>query len=479
MSTIDTSTWNPDADLNVEIEGIPLNADAGIAQTWQVIRILMAAFKGDTSAIQALMVPFAGATSQENGTQGFVPAPEAGDENKVLQGDGTWGTVAAANHVHGNITSDGKVGTASGKPLVTGTGGAVEAGSFGTTAGTFCEGNDSRLSNARTPTSHTHVGTEVALTGYSKPSTTSAIAAADTVNAAVGKLEKDNDYLHDEFLLAKGVADNAYAVGTANTLLIEDLQDDKADDTAVVHKTGNETIAGTKTFNSTISGSVSGNAGTATKIQRAPDGTSFVAGCTAGKALVNATHTGYGAIWNAKTKNYGVSMSTWPSSNDNVYIMAVTNANIASGTNSYARNMSWNADTGTLTSTAFSGTVLTSSDERLKTPLGDIPDAVLDAWEDVQWGEFQYLEAAAEKGKSARLHLGLIAQRVKAVFEAKGLDACQYGILCRDKNDGTWSVRYAEALAMEAVCQRRRADRLEKRLADLEARLTATEVANG
>ena len=39
----------------------------------------------------------------------------------------------------------------------------------------------------------------------------------------------------------------------------------KADDSAVVHNTGDETIAGTKTFSSTITGSVSGNAGTATQ----------------------------------------------------------------------------------------------------------------------------------------------------------------------------------------------------------------------
>jgi hypothetical protein len=47
-----------------------------------------------------------------------------------------------------------KVGTSSGLPLKTGSGGAVEAGSFGTSAGSFCEGNDARLSDARTPTAH-------------------------------------------------------------------------------------------------------------------------------------------------------------------------------------------------------------------------------------------------------------------------------------------------------------------------------------
>ena len=34
---------------------------------------------------------FTGATSQNAGVGGIVPAPSAGDENKVLKGDGTWG----------------------------------------------------------------------------------------------------------------------------------------------------------------------------------------------------------------------------------------------------------------------------------------------------------------------------------------------------------------------------------------------------
>lgn len=42
-----------------------------------------------------------------------------------------------------------------------------------------------------------------------------------------------------------------------------------AQDSAVVHNSGNETIAGTKTFSSTIGGSISGNADSATKLQTA------------------------------------------------------------------------------------------------------------------------------------------------------------------------------------------------------------------
>jgi hypothetical protein len=57
------------------------------------------------------------------------------------------------SHTHGNITNSGAVGTTANLPLKTGTNGVVEAGSFGTAAGSFCEGNDARLSDARTPSS--------------------------------------------------------------------------------------------------------------------------------------------------------------------------------------------------------------------------------------------------------------------------------------------------------------------------------------
>lgn len=39
--------------------------------------------------------PFTGATDSTNGTKGMVPAPQAGDENKYLRGDGTWAQLNA------------------------------------------------------------------------------------------------------------------------------------------------------------------------------------------------------------------------------------------------------------------------------------------------------------------------------------------------------------------------------------------------
>jgi len=59
------------------------------------------------------------------------------------------------SHTHGNITNDGSVGSTANLPLITTTAGAITTGTFGTTANTFCQGNDSRLSDTRTPTDNT------------------------------------------------------------------------------------------------------------------------------------------------------------------------------------------------------------------------------------------------------------------------------------------------------------------------------------
>ena len=53
---------------------------------------------------------------------------------------------ALTAHAHGNITNAGAIGTTASLPIITGTNGVLQAGSFGTTAGTFCQGNDARLS---------------------------------------------------------------------------------------------------------------------------------------------------------------------------------------------------------------------------------------------------------------------------------------------------------------------------------------------
>jgi hypothetical protein len=64
-------------------------------------------------------------------------------------------------HTHGNLTNAGAIGTTSGVPIITTTSGVLAAGTFGTAAGSFCQGNDSRLSDARTPTTHTHTASQI------------------------------------------------------------------------------------------------------------------------------------------------------------------------------------------------------------------------------------------------------------------------------------------------------------------------------
>jgi len=119
-----------------------------------------------------LLSPTGGVTSV-NGQTGVVTltasdvgaAPTSHSHNDLYYTESEIDTFllgkANAIHDHGNITSGGKIGTASGKPIITGTEGLLQAGEFGTTAGTFVEGNDSRLSDARTPTAHTHVIADV------------------------------------------------------------------------------------------------------------------------------------------------------------------------------------------------------------------------------------------------------------------------------------------------------------------------------
>lgn len=61
---------------------------------------------------------------------------------------------AASSHTHGNITNAGAIGSTANLPIITTTSGVLTAGAFGTTANSFCQGNDSRLSDSRTPTAH-------------------------------------------------------------------------------------------------------------------------------------------------------------------------------------------------------------------------------------------------------------------------------------------------------------------------------------
>jgi hypothetical protein len=91
-----------------------------------------------------------------SGTNTIKLTGSATGTDKIITFPNATGTVALTSHTHGSITSDGKLGSAANLPLITTTDGTISTGSFGTAANTFCAGNDARLSDARTPASHTH-----------------------------------------------------------------------------------------------------------------------------------------------------------------------------------------------------------------------------------------------------------------------------------------------------------------------------------
>lgn len=144
---------------------------------------------------------------------------------------------------------------------------------------------------------------------------------------------------------------------------------------------------------------------------------------------------------------------------------------------------------------------INTSDERFKQDIEALPDALLDAWEGIDWKQFRFKDAVAEKGEAARTHTGLVAQRVKAVLDAAGIDGAGYGFLCHDEWDDVyesvtvvdepahlndedelvpdrthveqrlakpagdrWSLRYEEALCIEAAYVRRELARIKARL---------------
>ena len=151
---------------------------------------------------------------------------------------------------------------------------------------------------------------------------------------------------------------------------------------------------------------------------------------------------------------------------------------------------------GGFTQTALS--VLSDAD--CKSDPRIMSDAMLDAAEEVEWVQYQYLDRIEAKGvDGARWHFGAIAQRYVEAFERHGLDATRFGFLCYDEWENVpafideergevlfpaieagarYGIRYEEALALEAAVQRRRYQRVLKLLDQANDRLDALEGAN-
>lgn len=117
---------------------------------------------------------------------------------------------------------------------------------------------------------------------------------------------------------------------------------------------------------------------------------------------------------------------------------------------------------------------ISTSDERAKEQIQDVPHIVLDAWGLVRVTMFKYIDAVAAKGAEARWHFSPIAQEIQAAFASKGLDAADYGLFCYDAwgpeydENGTlirpegnaYGLRYSECLMLEMAYTRRELSRI-------------------
>ena len=152
---------------------------------------------------------------------------------------------------------------------------------------------------------------------------------------------------------------------------------------------------------------------------------------------------------------------------------------------------------GRLWKQLFAGTAtINTADERLKQNVTPISDEVLDVWENIEWKQFKFKDAIAEKGEEkTRLHTGLIAQDIDRLYKSNNLDISKYGLFCYDEwkeeeeilddkgnivqeyspAGNQYSLRYEEALCMEAAYQRRENRRLKDRVSELENKVLQLE----
>lgn len=147
-----------------------------------------------------------------NGTQA------TGSLNTFARGDHVHPTDtsrAASSHTHGNITNDGKVGSASGKILTTGTNGVVQA------SDSITKSQISDFPTSMTPTSHTHgnlqnngqVGSTVA-------------ANKNVVTDSNGKITTENKYSHPTYTARTGKPTTDQTPSFGGTVTVSQITSD-------------------------------------------------------------------------------------------------------------------------------------------------------------------------------------------------------------------------------------------------------------
>jgi hypothetical protein len=163
---------------------------------------------------------------------------------------------------------------------------------------------------------------------------------------------------------------------------------------------------------------VAGSAGAFTSNLRlgvyAPNGAN---GCSI-SAIVNYAF-GSGASLALGTTPFGAAINALPTTR----VLIDPSGHLLAGTD----NTQTNGGASNRWSVVFAGTgTINTSDEREKTDIGEIPEAWLDAWADVEWRRFKFVDRV-------RWHIGLVAQQVHAAFAAHDIDAFEIGLCCYDE----------------------------------------------
>ena len=373
-----------------------------------------------------------------------------------------------------------------------------------------------------TPDSHNQASNTIdSLTGYIKPNSTSVITESDTLNEAIGKLEKalDGKQAAGDYLPLSGgtLTGNILFSGINNRVVGFQLTNNGSNldigwnwdngDGAGFALRSTDSSAGTPgSFDIFARNSTSGQKSLVGK----PDGTltwggsniiTAAGGTITGTLVLSKTTDASGTANNSPAlivggaatgahieidaneilcKSNGTTLTTLYLQDGNACTYLNTSAFGPNVTNKITCGAS-----GKVWKQLFAATTtISTSDERSKQQIDNIPDEVLDAWEEIGFKQFKFNDAVEEKGENARFHNGVIAQRIKSVFEKHNLDPYKYGFFCYDewdvhedpkddtspviRKENGYAIRYEEALVIEAAYQRRKNKQLEDRIKVLE-----------
>lgn len=226
-----------------------------------------------------------------------------------------------------------------------------------------------------------------------------------------------------------------------------------AADSAVVHNTGSETVAGAKTFTSAIIGRTAfANVSLASSSASDARGFRFsLSGATSDTIYFQSTIDNYVTTNVVATIDAPTAILNFVAGAPTVAGAVVyhAGAHAIPATDNTSNLGSASKRFGTVY--AGAGTINTS-DEREKTAFAPIPESVRRAVRRVvsEIGVFQWKDAVAEKGEAARLHIGVSAQRVRDAFAAEGENAERWALFCRDETEKgeRLALRYDQLFAL-------------------------------